>query len=403
MFTAPLSLFGNLQEDLWLIVTRAGGLLALAFAFRLARRLAGAPYGWLAGATAVLLLLLTAGWVRNAGLGNSEGLLVALLVWAVERHLDGHRDHALLLGFGACLLRPEAWPFFGIYCLWLWRSEPRLRVRSAMYLALIPALWFLPELWGSGDALRASGRAQQPVASSPANADQPWLEVLRGAHRLVSVPLEVLAAAAVGIALLRRRTAAGFRRTSTGERVVLGVAACALAWLALVMAMTQAGYSGNQRYLVPVAALGAVLAGVGLARLLSAAGPSLAPALGAVVVAVTLVALVPKTDRVLDDLNAMRGEAQLYDDLPNAIAAAGGRGAVLRCGMPWTGAYQVTALSWYLDVHADRIGYQPSGSGLVIEPRDPRERRPGPVIPRGLRFSPAGTSREWKLLRDCVR
>ena len=41
LFTTPLALFGVAAPALWLIVARAGGLLALAGAFALAARLAG--------------------------------------------------------------------------------------------------------------------------------------------------------------------------------------------------------------------------------------------------------------------------------------------------------------------------------------------------------------------------
>src|SRR3954466_16033536 len=47
LFTAPFSLFGDAAPDLWLLIARAGGLLALAMAFRLARRLAGDRWGTL--------------------------------------------------------------------------------------------------------------------------------------------------------------------------------------------------------------------------------------------------------------------------------------------------------------------------------------------------------------------
>ena len=60
-------------------------------------------------------------------LGNSEGLLAAAALWAVVAHLDGHRRAALALGTAAALLRPEVWPFLGLYGLWLWRAEPGAR------------------------------------------------------------------------------------------------------------------------------------------------------------------------------------------------------------------------------------------------------------------------------------
>jgi hypothetical protein len=57
--------------------------------------------------------------VRNAHLANSEPLLIALLLGAAIRLAD--RDHAGAFGLGVAvgLLRPEAWPFLGVYGLWL--------------------------------------------------------------------------------------------------------------------------------------------------------------------------------------------------------------------------------------------------------------------------------------------
>ncbi|MBA2504452.1 MAG: hypothetical protein H0V29_00745, partial [Thermoleophilaceae bacterium] len=254
MFTAPFAVFGDsAAPELWLILARAGALLALAMAFRLARRLAGEPYGVLAGTAAAAILLISNDWIRNAGLGNSEGLLVALLFWAALCHLDERREQVLYLGFAAALLRPEVWPFLGLYWLWLWAREPQLRVRSTILMALIPAFWLIPELIGSGDAFRASTRAQTDIpVGSPALEDQPWRAILESADRLVSVGGELLALGAVLIAALTRPR----------QSRVLWFALATAAWVVLVIAMTEAGYSGNQRYLVPAGAAACVLAGV---------------------------------------------------------------------------------------------------------------------------------------------
>ena len=52
----------------------------------------------------------------------------------------------------------------------------------AVLAALIPLLWFGPELWGSGDALRASSRANNPNPGSAAFAEHPGLEVVERFH-----------------------------------------------------------------------------------------------------------------------------------------------------------------------------------------------------------------------------
>src|SRR5215213_507049 len=66
LFTIPFSLFGDdAAPVLWVWIARAGGLLAVALAFRLAWRLAGsAGWGLLAGAVAALALLTSTGYLR---------------------------------------------------------------------------------------------------------------------------------------------------------------------------------------------------------------------------------------------------------------------------------------------------------------------------------------------------
>src|SRR4051794_27255393 len=119
-FTTVLSVFGGAAPALWLVVARAGSLLGVVLAYRLATRLAGAAPGVLA----VAALVLRRGWFWSDWIGYSEGLLIALSLWAVERHLDGRYRHALVLGFLAALLRAEVWPLVAAYTLWLWVREP---------------------------------------------------------------------------------------------------------------------------------------------------------------------------------------------------------------------------------------------------------------------------------------
>ena len=119
VFTTPLSITGSAAPALWLIIARAGGLLAVAGAAVLATRLGGK----LAGAVAAVLMVLSTWWGFNTALGNSEGLLAAAALWAIVAHLDGRYRAALGLLTAAALLRPEVWPFLGVYGLWLWRDD----------------------------------------------------------------------------------------------------------------------------------------------------------------------------------------------------------------------------------------------------------------------------------------
>jgi hypothetical protein len=344
LLTTPFALFGSLAPDLWLFVARAGAIAGVVMAFRVARRLGGVP----AGAAAAAAYAIAPWTLRNAALGNSEGLLVALALAAVDRHLAGRPKQAFLLGLGAALLRPEAWPFLGVYGLWLlWREPGVRRVVIAGFVAL-PLLWLLPELWGSGDLLRAAHRAHTPRANSAAFADDPIVEVVRQFGTMLTPALWVgLGALAAGL-LLR------IGSSRRDRRIAIALAVGAAVWVAEVAVMTNDGFSGNARYLIMPAAIVCVLAGVGIGWMVRAlprrvAGGALAVAILAIVAAAGFAA--PSVNR----LDAVRAsvyyQARLSDGLRDAVAQAGGRDRLLACGTPYTGAFQVPAVAWLLHQH----------------------------------------------------
>src|SRR3954467_5781801 len=123
LLTTPFGLFGGLAPDLWLFVARAGTIAGAWFVFRLARRLGGTP----AGLAAAVPYAIAPWTLRNGAMGNSEGLLVAPTPAGVARALDGRYRGAFAIGLGAALLRPETWPFLGLYGLWLLWRRPQAR------------------------------------------------------------------------------------------------------------------------------------------------------------------------------------------------------------------------------------------------------------------------------------
>jgi hypothetical protein len=170
--TTVFSLAGSAAPALWLVVARAGGLLALAGAAALAGRLAGG----LAAVAATLALALSDWWLFNTALGNSEGLLAAAVLWAVYAHLAGRHRVALALAVAAALLRPEAWPFLGLYAVWLWRTRREPVWFLALALLPVPLLWFGPDVLGAGGALAGSSAARGTASpQSAVNADVPAL------------------------------------------------------------------------------------------------------------------------------------------------------------------------------------------------------------------------------------
>ena len=196
------------------MIAQAGGLLAFAFTYRLAARLAG----WPAGVIAAAGLLLADEFIRNFARGNSEGLLVALCLWAIERHLDGRRRDAFLLGVAAGLLRPELWPFLLAYGLWLMWREPATRLLVVGCGALTLVLWFVPEYFGSGDFMRAASRAREPNPDSAAFADLPFVETFRRSASVLQIPLLLGAVIALGSGVDRGATACGSRWARSPRR-----------------------------------------------------------------------------------------------------------------------------------------------------------------------------------------
>jgi hypothetical protein len=403
LFTTPFALTGpDVAPMLWLVVARAGALVAVVLAFRVARRVGGTAAG---GAAAAGALLIAPWFVRSCALGNSEGLLAACVLGAVDRHLDGRRRQALALAIAAGLLRPEAWPFLGLYALWMvWRDRTELK-RVAAALALLPLLWFPPELWGSGDLLRAASRARTPRADSAAFADAPAREVLDKAAQMMTWPLWVGLALALACLLTRRW---GRRDALT----VAGLAAMAAAWVAIVAYMTKDGFSGNQRYLIMPVTLAVVVAGAGAGRaageLLRAIRALAGAGLGRGVAAVAAVGAAvlfaaPSFDRLAPVLDGARYQGELPHQLARAVDAAGGARRLLACGTPYTGAFLVPAVAWQLHVHTTRVQLIPERPGVVFRVRTSTGGRAGPSL-RGLGAGPVRTlaaTRDWRIVAAC--
>ena len=380
-FTALFSLAGDgPAPELWLLVARAGGLLAIAMAYRLAARLAGPVAGVIAG----LALLVADEFVRNFARGNSEGLLVAFCLLALERHLDGRRRDAFLLGFLAALLRPEVWPLWGLYGLWMvaveWRGRPPWRTIALVggTGAFTLLVWFVPEYLGSGSLLRAAERALQPNPDSAAFAASPFVEVFRRSASILSVP--VYAGALIAVVL------AAWRRRENFAGVVATLAVLSTALMIAVALMTEGGFAGNLRYVALPAAMVCILAGagwVGLYRLVRRRSTGAAAAgLAAVALAASAPFAVIDAGQFGHQMDRLAWEADLYGaNLKAVIAKAGGERGVKACGAGgavFTGAFQTQAVAWYLHLHESEVSIFPAPPGTMIAPhytanaRDPR-------------------------------
>ncbi|MGK2937121.1 MAG: hypothetical protein ACSLFR_04860 [Solirubrobacteraceae bacterium] len=396
LFTTPFALFGDAAPYLWLVVARAGTLGGLVVAYRLGTRLGG-PAAGVIGAVALALAPWT---VRNAALGNSEGLLVLCVLWACDRHLDGHRGQAFALAIAAGMLRPEAWPFLLLYAAWLlWQDRGRWWWIGLGLLSL-PAAWLLPEKWGSGSFWRAAERAQQPNANSPAFADSPTLAILGDAIEML--PLYVLVGLVAAVIV-------GFARAVPVGRgaPALGLAGLAAGWITLVAAMTEAGYAGNQRYLVAPAALLCILGGVGISWAAGALavragrhGRTVVAAIGGATIALIVTGAV---SGLPDTLRGIGYQVKIADQLEGAIEAGGGAERLKDCGHLYTNAYTVPLVAWTIGVHTNDVAFRPEFPAAILRVAHVRGQRSRPLpkrLPNGRVVARTG---EWTIALACGR
>ncbi len=408
LFTTVFAVFGKAQPDLWLIVARAGAVMSVAMVFKLGWRLTGLfgygraevdPAGrrsWgmvpplLAGLIAAGSLVNSGGFISDNALGYSEGLATALTLIAVDRYLDGAPRQAFAVGFFAALDRPELWVFWGPFGLYLFWRDPGARKLVVALFALIPVLWFVPELWGSGHLLRGVTRAQHPRSNSAAFTKCPVCTVFRkeawvAVLNRVKIPGIIgLLAAVVGLWRTRRTWWRAEAPVAPGIRArawLLAIGAFGFVWWLGIAVETQAGFSGNNRYLVlgtaPVAIAGGVSWGwfmyalSGLARMLAArvaslrryASGSFALAAGTVVAVALFLAWPPWISHNIVSLprthHALVYQAKLRSGLAAAVRRAGGAGALLNCGSVMTEGFQVPMAAWTLGVRTLRVEATP--------------------------------------------
>jgi hypothetical protein len=416
LFTTIFSIFGKAEPDLWLVVARAGALMAVAMVFKLSYRLTrqiGSRFtedpddldrfsirgpALLAGLIAAIGLTFSGGFISDNALGYSEGLMAAFVLIALERHMEGKPRQAFALGFFAALDRPEIWLFWGPYGLWLFWKDPGARKLVIGLFALIPVLWFLPEYWGSGHFLRGVSRAQHPRSNSPAFAKCPFCtELVDHAWPTILLRIKVVAALLVGVAgadlWLRWRSRPAGAVASARDRAE-GVACAAgvlgLAWFVVIAVMTQVGFSGNNRYLVLGSALVEIAGAVGwgwaaqelgngLRRWSPGGGRSpgrarsqLSSWIGVGVLSAAFVLLPSFVGSNLIDIQrthrALIYQAHLRQDVTRIVAKAGGSSKLLACGSVMTEGFQVPMVAWTLGVHTLDVAASPANGAPVPPP-----------------------------------
>jgi hypothetical protein len=384
LFTAPLALAGSAAPSLWLVVVRFAGLAALALAFRLGAR-AGGP---IAGATAAIALLATTDWLRYLSAGNVEPLVVALMLGAIEQHLDGRREAAFVLGALAGLARPEVWPLVGAYALYMAVADRRWWPLALGVPAMF-ALWIVPDWLGSGDLLHTFHLAR--ISAEPVTLQgtgDPALELLRGTGPIAPAPVWI--GALCGLAF-------GWR---TRDRTVAALAVVAAAWAGFTVVATALGYPAVPRYLVVPVAICCVVAGIGAVAVVRlASGPRGRAVLAVVLVAACIPFAVSRADGLYDQGAEAKARAAKVSALWRAVDRAQRRAPVARLNPIVQPGGLENGLAWKLDLHLDDVGrwFSPRVGIAFIEGDDAaviaRLRR------RGATAVPLAAAGPWRVLR----
>jgi hypothetical protein len=197
---------------------------------------------------------------------------------------------------------------------------------------------------------------------------------------------------------------------------VLAVSFLGISWIVLIGLMTEAGFSGNPRYIILGTSLLAVVGGVGFGRVVQfagagmrrVAGPRIATAVGIVVFAA--MALLswhwakPRFEN-FDELDrALRYQAELRFDLETALGKAGGAYAFKACGKATAGKFSVPLVAWYLDEHTLDVGLDPDPAGGVIVAARTTNKpslKPQPEQPYPPGYESVATHRTTTLFSTC--
>jgi hypothetical protein len=362
LFTLPYAVAGKGQMWLWMGTAVAGAVLGAVFAARVAFRLTGvggdrverryAPY--VAGAFAGLGVLGINTYMHLVLIANSDALIVAVLLAAIDCHLC--RRHRLAFGMLvlASLGRPEAWVFAGLYGLWLMWKVPTASTRLMVIggLVFIPAFWFsIPALTSkswfiSGDlALN-----QQTVIHG-----NKIIGVINRFRSLYELPMQLAWLLGVGLAVLRR------------DRTTLLVVGAAATWLIIEIAFAYHGWSAVSRYMIEPAAVMVAVAGGGIGWLLADTRTSKVLRWAGPVVALGLiVALAPDARSRVRTMRGLiedsRHSAKQIDRLRQVIATDGGPDTIKSCGQPVSLIGFQSTVAYYVDLNVGNVGFRPGKS-----------------------------------------
>jgi hypothetical protein len=364
IFTMPYALFGrNPQMWLWMITATASALAGSLVAGRLAYELTGPtperPWaGWAAAAFAGIGLLGMTQYSQLIMIANSDPMIVTLLLLAVYWTLHRRLRLAFVALVLASLGRPEVWVFIGLFAVWAWFAEPRMRWLLLAGCVFIPLSWFIPAGLTSQSWLHPGALA---MGSHRAIHGSKIVGVFDRTRQLCAVPVQLTILFALILAVVRR------------DRRWLGIAAAALLWILIELAFAYHGFSAVIRYLEEPGALLLVLAGAAIGKVLGWVPPAprylrLAPVIP---ILALLIGLVPgarfRARVVRYEIRVDRHAANELNRLESVIKAEGA--AKMRsCGQPATLLGYQSELAWAIGMNDGNVSFRPGKSIAAGKP-----------------------------------
>lgn len=380
LVTFPLALLGHRGEQwLWIVVADAGAVASVLLAGRLAYRMSPPNRTWarLIGALiAAYGMASMVGYARLALIANSDPLIVAFTLGAIDCHLSRRPRVALVLLLLVALGRPEGWLFLFAYAAWLWRGYEQARWLPLAAVAFTLAIWFIVPAITSKSWMLPSDFAMGQATVIHGNK---FIGVFERIRTLTALPIQIAALATVALACRRR------------DRGMLWLLGLSVLWAAVEVAFALHGYSAVQRYLIEPGAVLLVLVGVGVGTALSYSG-GIARWLGPLAVIVLLVSLAPYTHDTARMDHALVSEAHqnaaTLSRLDALVAADGGPARILACGQPVTTLTYQSTVAWELGLNVGSVQY---GLRAVVHDR-------GPVVA----FEPVGQGWRSRVVRPAA-
>jgi hypothetical protein len=373
LFTLAYGLLGEWPAlRLWMITVTAVSLAGLVFAGRLAYRLSGAAtaagslgvgrrrVGGAAAAVLAVAALLALhdefpyGYLHYVLSAQSDPMIVAFLLAAIDCRLTGRERWTFALLVLAALGRPECWPFLLADAVWVWRALPGMRWAIVVGLAAVALGWFGIPALSSRSWLVAADNAD---ASGLGPRGDRALGVV--SRFVIQTPWPVAVAAALAVA------AGGWRC----DRTVLGLTGCVVVWMAVEVAFGLHGWPALGRYMFEASAVVIVLGAGFTGRLLASgigrvadagARGRLAAALAAAILAGTIPLLIAQGRDAQRDLSAQHTRTNQIKALGTVISRLGGAARIRGCGETLADndlAIQ-TLLAYDIGENVDRIGYE---------------------------------------------